>query len=59
MTGMRDRAAIIGAGTSPFVAKTPASPMRLAAQAFKAALADAGLGKDVPPPQEAVGTGSE
>jgi len=46
MTGIRDRAAIIGVGTSPFVTKTPASPMRLAAQAFKAALADAGLGKD-------------
>jgi acetyl-CoA acetyltransferase len=46
MTGMWDRAAIIGAGTSAFSTRTPASPMGLAAQAFKAALADAGLGKD-------------
>jgi len=43
---MRDRAAIIGVGTSPFVTKTPLSPMRLAVQAFKAALADAGLSRD-------------
>jgi acetyl-CoA acetyltransferase len=43
---MWDRAAIIGVGTSPFSTKTPASPMGLAVKAFKAALADAGLGRD-------------
>src|SRR5919198_3677620 len=43
---MRDRAAIVGVGTSAFVAKTPVSPMRLASEAFKAALADAGLERD-------------
>jgi acetyl-CoA acetyltransferase len=44
-SGIRDRTAVVGVGTSRFVIKTPASPMRLAVQAFKAALDDAGLGK--------------
>jgi acetyl-CoA acetyltransferase len=44
--GLRDRAAIVGVGTSRFVMKTAASPMRLATEAFKAALADAGLERD-------------
>jgi acetyl-CoA acetyltransferase len=44
--GIRDATAIIGVGTSRFVAKTAEPPMRLAVQAFKAALADAGLTKD-------------
>jgi acetyl-CoA acetyltransferase len=43
---LRDRTAIVGAGTSRFVARTPESPMRLAAQAFKAALADGGVDRD-------------
>lgn len=46
MTGIRDRAAIVGAGTSRFSTRTPESPMRLAVQAFKAALDDAGLSRD-------------
>ena len=44
--GIRDRTAIVGAATSRFVMKTPESPMRLATEAFKAALADAGLERD-------------
>jgi acetyl-CoA acetyltransferase len=43
---IRDRTAVVGIGTSRFVMKTPESPMRLATQAFKAALADAGLERD-------------
>jgi acetyl-CoA acetyltransferase len=43
--GIRDRVAIAGAATSAF-SRVPESPMRLAAQAFKAALADAGLTRD-------------
>ncbi|MBI2202346.1 MAG: hypothetical protein HYU41_00570, partial [Candidatus Rokubacteria bacterium] len=43
---LRDRTAVAGVGTSRFVMKTPESPMRLATQAFKAALADAGLERD-------------
>ncbi|MBI1734591.1 MAG: thiolase family protein [Candidatus Rokubacteria bacterium] len=43
---IRDRTAVVGVGTSRFVTKTPESPMRLATQAFKAALADAGLERD-------------
>ena len=45
-TGIRDRTAIVGVGTSRFVVKTPETPLRLATQAFKAALADAGLTRD-------------
>src|SRR2546425_11617406 len=45
-TGIRDRPAIVGVGTSRFVVKTPETPLRLATQAFKAALADAGLTRD-------------
>ena len=46
MTSVREGAAIVGVGTSRFVMKTVESPMRLAAQAVKAALADAGLSRD-------------
>jgi acetyl-CoA acetyltransferase len=42
---IRDRTAIVGVGVSQF-SRQAQSPMRLAAQAFKAALVDAGLGKD-------------
>ena len=42
---IRDRTAIVGVGVSQFYRQAQ-SPMRLAAQAFKAALDDAGLGKD-------------
>jgi acetyl-CoA acetyltransferase len=44
--GIRDRTAIVGVGTSRFVIKSPQSPMRLATEAFKSALADAGLHRD-------------
>jgi len=43
---MRDRTAIIGVGTSRFSKAPTETPMRLAAQAFKSALADAGLTRD-------------
>ena len=46
MTDMHDRAAVVGVGTSRFSSRTPESPMRLAVQAFKAALDDAGLTRD-------------
>lgn len=42
---MRDKTAIVGIGTSRF-GTFDESPLRLAAQAFKAALGDAGLRKD-------------
>ena len=40
---LRDKAAIVGIGTSRFGRNLPESQLALAAQAFKAALADAGL----------------
>ncbi len=43
---MRDRTAIVGVGTSAFSKAPTESPMRLAARAFKSALADAGLSRD-------------
>jgi len=43
---MRDKAAIVGVGTSRFGTFLDQTPLRLAAQAFKVALADAGLRKD-------------
>ena len=46
MTDMHDRAAVVGVGTSRFSSRAPESPMRLAVQAFKAALDDAGLTRD-------------
>ena len=46
MTGIRDRAAIVGAGTSRFQNKSTETPMRMAAHAFKAALADGGVERD-------------
>src|SRR5262249_30198967 len=41
-----DRIAIMGVGTSRFLRTPSETPMRLAAQAFKAALGDAGLTRD-------------
>jgi acetyl-CoA acetyltransferase len=43
MISIRDEAAIVGIGTSAFGRFLPESQMRLAATAFKAALADSGL----------------
>jgi acetyl-CoA acetyltransferase len=43
---IRDKTAIVGVGTSRFGTLPEESPLQLAAQAFKAALADAGLRKD-------------
>ncbi len=43
---IRDKTAIVGVGTSRFGTFPDESPLRLGAQAFKAALADAGLHKD-------------
>ena len=43
---IRDRTAITGVGVSRFSLRAEASPMQLAVQAFKAALADAGLSRD-------------
>ena len=43
---IRDRTAVVGVGASPFHRREAQSPMRLAAQAFKAALDDAGFGRD-------------
>lgn len=44
---IRDKAAIVGVGTSHFGRFPDETPLRLAAQAFKAALADAGFTKEV------------
>jgi len=44
--GIRDKTAIVGVGASRFGRFPEETPLRLAAQAFKAALADAGLSKD-------------
>ncbi len=43
---LADRVAIAGIGTSRFGRGLPESPLQLAATAFKAALADSGLGRD-------------
>ncbi len=43
---IRDRTAIVGVGTSRFSKAATDTPMRLAAQAFKSALADGGVGRD-------------
>ncbi len=43
---IRDRTAIVGVGTSRFSKAPTDTPMRLAAQAFKSALADGGVGRD-------------
>jgi len=43
---IRDRTAIAGVGVSRFSLRAESSPMELAVQAFKAALADAGLDRD-------------
>jgi acetyl-CoA acetyltransferase len=43
---IRDRTAVVGAGMSRFGRFPDQTPLKLAAEAFKAALADAGLGKD-------------
>src|SRR5574341_2380934 len=44
--GIRDKTAIVGVGVSRFARGAEETPMRLAAHAFKAALADGGLPKD-------------
>jgi acetyl-CoA acetyltransferase len=46
MPSLRDRTAIVGIGQSEFGRFLPASPMRLAATAFKAALEDCGLRRE-------------
>lgn len=43
---IRGQAAIVGIGASEFSRRSPHSPMRLAAQAFRAALDDAGANRD-------------
>lgn len=43
---MRDKTAIVGVGVSRFGRFPDESPLKLAVEAFKAALADAGLGRD-------------
>lgn len=43
---VRGRAAIVGIGATPFARRSPYGPMRLAAGAFRAALADAGASRD-------------
>src|SRR3972149_5743621 len=43
---MRDKTAIAGVGVSRFGRFPDESPLKLAVEAFKAALADAGLGRD-------------
>ena len=43
---IRDRTAIVGVGTSRFSKAPTDTPMRLAAQAFKSALADGGVSRD-------------
>src|SRR3989304_382703 len=42
----RDKTAIVGVGVSRFGRFPDESPLKLAVEAFKAALADAGLGRD-------------
>ena len=45
-SGTRDKTAVVGVGVSRFIRGAEETPMRLAAHALKAALADAGLRKD-------------
>lgn len=44
--GIADRTAIVGVGTSGFSTRSDDTPLALAVRAFRAALADAGLGKE-------------